>query len=218
MIKIMKKLISFALLIIPFILIVIYWSELPDNIPMHWNVDGEIDRYSDSKWGIIVLPVVSLVTFLMFFLVPKIDPKGNFSQFINTYWMIINILMLFFLLLFMLILYVSLGYQFNQSMFIHNALYVLFMLLGNYFGKIRANYFIGIRTPWTLENEEVWRKTHRMAGVLWVVSSLLMLTINFVYPDYSFRLLIPYLLLIVLIPTIYSYMVFRKLKLNETQN
>lgn len=214
----MKKTISIILLLIPFILIVIYWDSLPDKIPMHWNTAGEVDNYSDSKWGIIVLPVINLITFLFLFIVPKIDPKGNFSQFLKTYWTIINILMLFFLLIFMLVLYLSLGYEFNQALAIHSALYALFMLLGNFFGKLRPNYFIGIRTPWTLENEGVWKKTHKMAGVLWVTASLSMLTFNFIFPEIGKALFIPYIITIVAIPVLYSFIAFKQSSIQEPQN
>lgn len=212
----MKKIISILLLIIPFILIAVYWQDLPDKIPLHWNAAGEVDKYSESRWGIFVLPGLSLLIFLFLFIVPKIDPKGNFGQFLKTYWTILNILMFFFLIIFMLVLYVSLGYEFDQAFFIHSALYVLFMLLGNFFGKIRPNYFIGIRTPWTLENEEVWRKTHKMAGVLWVVFSLLMLLLNFIWPEIGEKLFIPYVLVITLVPAVYSFFVFKNLSVNKT--
>ncbi|MEL6556766.1 MAG: SdpI family protein [Bacteroidota bacterium] len=214
----MKKILSIVFLIVPFILIAWYWNELPDSIPMHWNAAGEIDRYSDSKWGIVVLPVINLFTFLLLFIVPKIDPKGNFSQFLKTYWTIINILMLFFMLLFMFMLYASLGHEFNQSMVIHSALYILFLLLGNFFGKLRPNYFIGIRTPWTLESEEVWKKTHRMGGVLWVTSSVFMLIFNFIFPDIGQQLFIAYVIVISIIPVAYSFIAFRQLSAKETQN
>lgn len=212
----MKKIISIVLLVIPFILTVIYWNDLPDQIPLHWNASGEIDKYSDSKWGILVMPGLSLLIFLFLFVVPKIDPKGNFGQFLQTYWTIMNILMLFFLLIFMLVLYVSLGYEFDQSLVIYSAICVLFLLLGNFFGKIRPNYFIGIRTPWTLENEQVWKKTHKFGGVLWVVTSLLMLLIIFILPEVGRSIFVPYVLLIALIPAVYSYIVFKNLSVKET--
>ena len=207
----MKKIFSMVLVAIPFILLLIYWGDLPEQIPMHWNAAGEIDRYSESKNGILVLPCVGLGVFLLMLVLPKIDPKGNFAQFINTYWTLINILLTFFLVLFVLVLVISLGIEIDQRMILHGSITILFLLLGNYFGKLRANYFVGIRTPWTLESEEVWKKTHRMAGVLWVVLSLAMLPVAVLLPELSSQLFLPYVLTLVLVPTGYSFLVHKKL-------
>ena len=207
----MKKIVSFVLVAIPFLLLLIYWADVPDQVPMHWTAQGEIDRYSESKNGILVLPCVGLGLFLLMFVFPRIDPKGNFAQFINTYWTIMNILLTFFLILFILTLMISLGSKIDQRMILHTSITVLFLLLGNYFGKIRANYFVGIRTPWTLESEEVWKKTHRMAGVLWVTVSVVMLPICMLFPAVSSKLFLPYVLTLAFVPTVYSFIIHKKL-------
>ena len=91
---------------------------------------------------------------------------------------------------------------------------ILFMVLGNYFGKLRPNYFVGIRTPWTLENETVWLKTHRLGGKVWVYGSLIMLIAKFLLPMEPFFIFIfiGFTLIIALIPIVYSYLLYKKME------
>jgi len=107
---------------------------------------------------------------------------------------------------------VSLGFHVNFVFLITFGVLLMFLILGNYMGKFSANYFIGIRTPWTLENEEVWNHTHRLTGKLWVGSSLIMLVVRLmVNNEVFFYIFIPYVLIIVIIPILYSYLYYKRL-------
>ena len=112
----------------------------------------------------------------------------------------------FMLVLFIIILAASLGYELNIGLIVIYLTLTLFLVIGNLFGKIRPNYFLGLRTPWTLDNEEVWRKTHRLAGAIWVWSTVVMFILAAVMPITKFvYVYFSYVGLIVLVPLIYSY-------------
>jgi immunity protein, SdpI family len=213
------NLISVIILLIPFILIFLFWNDLPDQIPMHWNIQGEVDSYGSKLFGIMALPIFNIILFIGLLFVPKIDPrKENFEFFTSTFRIIVlgvNVLML---ILFLLILATSLGYELNIGMIVIYITLLLFLILGNLMSKLRSNYFLGIRTPWTLDNEEVWRRTHRLAGHIWVWATIPMFLIAAVTP---LNILVfiygAYIALIALVPIIYSFIIHKQMK-NEFQN
>lgn len=187
------------------------WANIPDTIPTHWNAKGEIDDYG-SKWTLLIVPLTSLLMVTLVSLLLRIDPKGKINQSESTIFRILLAMIFFFWLVFGLILATSLGYEVQTAQWILVGVLVLFAVLGNYFGKLRHNYFVGIRTPWTLENEQVWNKTHRFAGKLWVYGSLLMLIpAMLTQGEWFFFLLLGFILVIVIVPLVYSYQLFQRL-------
>jgi len=202
-------------LLAPFVFIAIYWDQFPEQIPTHFGLDGKPDDYGGKAFGLLLLPLLNLGMYFFFLVIPKIDPsRAKFALFLDKFRIIRLILHLFFCFVFFLVAVYSLGVAFNLSTVLLYGMLVLFLLLGNYMGTVRHNYFVGVRTPWTLANETVWTKTHRLTGKLWVFSSLaMMVLLPFVSnPDYIF---LPYLLLITIIPVAYSYIEFRKLTRHE---
>jgi uncharacterized membrane protein len=177
-----KKEIPFLLIaVLPFIYLAFIWNNLPEKVPMHWNGSGEIDRYGDKKELVLMLFLLTGITYFVFLVIPKIDPKQklqNMGNKLNNLRLILGI--------FMSALALGIVYSTQQKSSNPGFLFVitglLFTFLGNYFKTIKPNYFIGIRTPWTLENEEVWKKTHELGGKLWFVGGLLMAS-TFVLPN-----------------------------------
>ena len=205
-----KKEIPFLLIaILPFIYLAFIWNNLPDKIPMHWNGSGEIDRYGDKKELVLMLFLLTGITYFVFLVIPKIDPKQklqNMGNKLNNLRLILG--------LFMSALAVGIVYSTQQKSsnpgFVFVIVGLLFTFLGNYFKTIKPNYFIGIRTPWTLENEEVWKKTHLMGGKLWFVGGLLM-AMTFVLPNtIQFYAFMGITAIITIIPIVYSYLEFKK--------
>lgn len=207
-----SELINLFILVIPFIIIAIFWGKLPEKIPMHWDFSGNVDTYYNKEIGIIIIPLFNILIYLLFLALPHIDPRGsNYKLFGKTYKILrfsINGLLLF---IFMLIILSSLGYELNIGSIVINSTVLLFLIFGNFLGKIKSNYFIGIRTPWTLENPEIWSKTHRLGGKIWVWSSLFMLVIAFFL---NIKILIivyfVYIGIILIIPTVYSYVLHKR--------
>jgi uncharacterized membrane protein len=154
------------------------WRQTPADaqIPVHWGITGAVDRYGSKLEGLLLLPLITLGLALLFAALPRLDPRGdNILRSFKAYRAAWGGLMLFMLGLHSLIIASVLGYPINLTQVVLSATGLLFMVLGNYMGKIRRNYVMGIRTPWTLENELVWDKTHRLGGRLFAASGLVTL-------------------------------------------
>ena len=192
---------------------IIVYPTLPEQVPTHWNAAGEIDGYGSRFVGAFMLPLLTLGIFLLLLVTPKIDPRReNYSKFSGVYQIIKAFLVLFMVLVYGITLSAAYGHDVNVGLFVKFALGILFVTLGNYFGKIRHNYFVGIKTPWTLANEDVWNKTHRLAGPLWVVAGLIAMIVAFIDHPVTFWIFMGALMIASLIPTIYSYMLYQKTK------
>ncbi len=209
-----REWLQLLLLALPFIAIPFVWSHLPEQMPTHWNLEGEPDDYSHKAFGLLLLPVLNIFTTALLFGLPYIDPRReNFELFANTMRSFRLLFTTFMLVVFGSIVAAGLGYDFAIERVICVCLILLFLVLGNMFGKVRSNYFVGIRTPWTLENPEVWRRTHRMAAVLWVAASVIALPAPILFDGVAlFTIMMVYIGTITFVPLIYSLVTFRKLK------
>lgn len=195
----------------PFVFIAIFWDQFPDKIPTHFNLNGQPDDYSDKATGLFMLPGINIILYFVFIFLPLIDPsRRNYGLFADKYKMIRVVLHVFFSFIFFITASYSLGFHFNMSILLLYGTLVLFLFLGNYMGSVRHNYFVGIRTPWTLANEEVWKQTHRLAAKIWVAGSLIMMVLLPFLPTSEIGFLI-YLAVITLVPAAYSFLLFRKI-------
>ncbi len=200
--------IVFAMLIVGLVL----HDSLPDQIPSHWNIAGEVDAYVNKDLGIYLFPGIALAVVLLFPILSKIDPRNKKYGAFRRPWHIIQMaIVLFFAYMYFVSLYITFNPEVSISKFILVGIGVLFLVMGNYLGKVRQNYFVGIKTPWTLDNEEVWNKTHRMAGWAFLFSGLVILIDGFVQwelvPVMSFAILVA-----VVWPILYSYILYRRFK------
>jgi uncharacterized membrane protein len=209
--KFKKEIPFIAIALIPFVYLIYIWNRLPEKVPMHWNGAGEIDRYGDKKELVVMLFMLVGITYIIFLVIPYIDPKQKLQSMGNKLNNLRLILALFMSALAIYILY-SVQQKTSNPVLIFPLVGLLFAFLGNYFKTIKPNYFIGIKTPWTLENEEVWKKTHLMGGKLWFVGGLLM-ALTFVMPNkiqiYTFLAIAA---VITIVPIVYSYLEFKKIK------
>ena len=209
--KFKKEIPFLAIALIPFAYLIYIWNRLPEKVPMHWNGAGEIDRYGDKKELLVMLFMLVGITYFVFLIIPSIDPKQKLQNMGNKLNNLRMILTLFMSGLAVFILY-SVQQKTSNPSFVLAIIGLLFAFLGNYFKTIKPNYFIGIRTPWTLENEEVWKKTHLMGGKLWFVGGLLM-ALTFVLPNkIQFYTFIGIVTVITIVPIVYSYLEFKKIK------
>jgi uncharacterized membrane protein len=214
--KIKKEIPYITIALLPFVYLAYIWDRLPEKVPMHWNASGEIDDYGNKKELLFMLLLVVGLPYLIFLVIPHIDPKQKLQNMGNKLNNLRLILSLFMSALAIFILY-SVQQETSNPTFIFAIVGLLFAFLGNYFKTIKPNYFIGIKTPWTLENEEVWKKTHLMAGKMWFVGGLLM-ALTFVLPNplnlYTF---LGITAVITVIPIVYSYLEFKKIKNQQQQ-
>ncbi len=209
--KFKKEIPFIAVALLPFVYLAYIWNELPKEVPMHWNASEEIDRWGDKSELFMMLFMLTGITYFVFLIIPYIDPKQKLQNMGNKLNNLRLILALFMSALAIYILY-SVQQKTSNPVLIFPLVGLLFAFLGNYFKTIKPNYFIGIRTPWTLENEEVWKKTHLIGGKLWFVGGLLM-ALTFVLPNkiqiYTFLAIAA---VITIVPIVYSYLEFKKIK------
>lgn len=140
---------------------------MPQVVPIHWNIKGEIDGYA-NKGMLLLLPILlPLLVYIIFLIIPMIDPKNKLSQMGNKFQNIKVLVTVFMSVLALFIIYSAKSQSLTNPNYVILGIGVLFIILGNYFKTIKPNYFLGIRTPWTLEDETVWKETH-MAGIMWL--------------------------------------------------
>ena len=204
-IKINKKLVLFTsiLILLPSLVGCVFWNQLPEEIPTHFNLLGQADGYNHKVFAIFGLPALMLLMhWVLLFLMVK-DPKSsNISSKIQIliYWIIP-----FVSCLSMISIYgESLGYSMMSGLLAQIFMGVVMIVIGNYLPKTHRNYIIGIRLPWTLENDGNWRKTHRLAGKIWVLGGLLLFLNSFVQL-YVYWVFFLTLFFVVIIPSVYSY-------------
>lgn len=200
-----------TIILAPYILVAWFWKQFPEQIPTHFGMDGEPDDYSSKVVGLIIFPGINILMYFLFLVLPKIDPRRkNYELFPEKYRIIrmaIHSLMSYLLVV---TIFYSLGYHFDMGTMVIYGILILFLILGNLMGNIRNNFFVGIRTPWTLASEEVWTKTHRFAAKLWVVATLLTMILIAFLPNVEIVFGV-YLGTITIVPIVYSYLEYKKL-------
>lgn len=211
-----REWIHWIALLAPVIFILIRWNDFPEKVPVHWGPSGEVDDYG-RKASVFLGPGLAFGIYLLMLFIPRIDPrKKNYDLFSGSYFVIRLTLSLFFGMISIVIALASLSYKIDVAMIIIVCVLLLFLVLGNLFGKIRPNYFVGLRTPWTLNNEEVWMKTHRFTGKIWVAATLLMLIVVWFIPMKMIAVLFaPYMVLMVVIPFVYSWKIHKEIEKTE---
>ena len=156
-------------------------AEFPSSVPTQWNVRGEIIGYGSSNEALFVIPMISLVTYIILSIIPKIAVmKTNIELFLDYIFRIKAAILLFFFGLYMSSVLNSLGYEFNMRYYIIPSLAVLLYYFGWIMQYSKRNFFIGIKTPWTLSDDRVWENTHRVGSItLRINAALLLLALLF---------------------------------------
>ncbi|HSD57251.1 MAG TPA: SdpI family protein [Methanotrichaceae archaeon] len=178
---------------------------MPEKMASHWDANGNVDGYTSKFWGLFLMPVISTILFLAFMLIPKIDPlKENIEEFRGYFDVFILLLIGFLFYLYMLTLLWNLGYRFNIIQLLAPAFGLIIFYAGVMMENAKQNWFIGVRTPWTLTSENVWNKTNRLAGKLFKVAGVLA-ALGAVFPEYAILLILVPVILAAIYPVIYSY-------------
>ena len=211
--NIKSEIIILIIALLPLLYLASIWNSLPDKVPMHWNIEGKIDRYGSKQQLIWLSLLMPLLTYLIITFIPKIDPKNQLAKMGNKYESFKFFLVLFMSILSIIIIYSAKTGELFNAKYIPLAVAGLFMVLGNYMKTIKPNYFIGIRTPWTLENEEVWKQTHYIASYLWFWGGLFSIIVILLLPEKSgYYFFTAIMFIITLIPLAYSYWYYQKIK------
>lgn len=208
--QIKKEIPLLIIVSIPFLYLAYIWEKLPEKVPLHWNIKGEIDRYGSKTELLLIAILLPLLTYILFLIIPKIDPKGKIRKMGNKYQKIKFLLTTFMSILATFIIYTALHQSLANPNYIILLIGILYIILGNYFKTLKPNYFIGIKTPWTLENEIVWKKTHQLAGKMWFIAGLI-IVINslFLKKQINFILFFSITIIITILPIFYSFLEYK---------
>lgn len=207
-----KEWFCLLLVTLPFAYLASIWTGLPQEVPLHWNLQGEIDRWGSKSELLLVPFFTTLLVYVLFTLVPLIDPKKRIADMGTTYDRLKLAIVATMSVLALGLLYMS-GVESRISpVFVFFIIGLLFSVLGGFMKSIKPNYFIGIRTPWTLESPEVWEKTHKLGGVLFMMGGLVICALAaLARTETVLQVTIGMGLGIALLLIIYSYLVYRRL-------
>ncbi|HCK98492.1 MAG TPA: hypothetical protein DHW42_00080 [Candidatus Marinimicrobia bacterium] len=144
------------------------------KLPVHWNINGQPDRYAGKFLGLFMMPIVVFIIGLLLFVVPRIEPRQKHIRMsMKAYNLMLIGIVLVFAALHVVVIMNAVGKALSVDKIIPALIGALFIVIGNYMGKVRSNYMLGIKTPWTLSSELSWNKTHRLGGRLFILSGFL---------------------------------------------
>ena len=207
--------IIFIIILISFALGICLYSQMPEKMAFHWNIQGKVDGYLSKFWGLFLMPFISVFLCLLFLLIPKIDPlKANIEKFRKYFDIFIILITLFLFYIYLLTIFWNFGLRFNLGQLMVPALAILFYYCGILVEKSKRNWFIGIRTPWTLSNDRVWEKTHKIGGKLFKIAGVIALPGIF-FPNLAFFFVLVPVIFFALYTIIYSYFEYQKELKNE---
>jgi uncharacterized membrane protein len=187
-----------------------FYPHMPDLMASHWDINGQVNGYIPKFWGVILMPVISTVLFILFLILPKIDPKKqNIEKFKKYFDAFIVMVFLFLMYINILTLYWNAGYTFDMNRFIAPPFAILFYYVGILLQNAGMNWTVGIRTPWTMSSPKVWDKTHKRGAKLFKICALLTL-LGILLPDYTVWFILVPIISVSTYLTVYSYVLFRK--------
>lgn len=205
------SIITLALIALALLAGAVLWNQLPDQMASHWNVNDQVDGYTSKLLGVFLMPLITLGMFALFLVVPNIDPlKANIAKFRESFNLFIVLIVAFMLYIHGLTLAWSLGHQdFKMSGAILPFIGILFIAIGFMLRKAKRNFFIGIRTPWTLSSDNVWDKTHQLGSILFMVSGAFAIIGGVFGGMAAFWLMFVSLIGSSLFLVVYSYLLYR---------
>ena len=208
-----KEIPLWAIMLIPLVYIGYIWGSLPDSVPIHFDIHGEANDWG-SKWMILLLPAINLGTYLLLLFVRSIDPKRMKDEAQSAvFYKIRMVMVLFMSFIGIVITYATVkgNMEHGLSRFLFAGIFLLFAVLGNFMINIKPNWFIGVRTPWTLSNDNVWRKTHQVTGKMWFYGGLICAVLSFFMKDeWSGALMIVFAIGSAIFAFGYSFWLFKK--------
>ncbi|PAF13743.1 hypothetical protein CHH59_11885 [Shouchella clausii] len=188
------------------------YKHLPAQMPVQWGVDGQVNRYASTFSAFLLLNGILIAVYAMLLFLPRLDPKkGNYIKFTRTYSIIGNVLIALFLAISIVTVLAGMGTPISINRVVPVAVGILFIILGNYMQTIKPNWFVGIKNPWTISNDEVWRKTHRLGGRLFIGGGLLFIIEPFLPRSVSAVLSVGLIVVIVGVPMVYSYILHKRI-------
>ena len=187
------------------------YARLPRTLPTHWNLGGEVDGWMDKPWGAVMLPLIATSLVAGLHLLRRVDPRReNIERFSGDWYLLLNLLIVFMAAMEVATLGYALGWPIDIGRVMLAMVGLMFVAVGNYLPRIRSNWFMGIRTPWTLSSERVWRATHRVGGRTFVIAGLAMAVGALLPAAARPWLLGPAVVVMVGVPVVYSWLAWRR--------
>ena len=205
-----SEIVAMGIILFSFIVGIYLYPQMPERMASHWNAKGEVDGYMPKFWGLFLMPIVSMLIFLLFIVIPKIDPlKQNIEKFRKYYDGFVVLMIAYLFYIYLLTLLWNTGIRFSIVQLLVPAMGILFYYIGILVENAKRNWFIGIRTPWTLSSEKVWEKTHKIGGKLFKIAGIIAF-IGIFFESYAlFFIFIP-VILVATYTIIYSYFEYQK--------
>lgn len=198
-------------LVVAFVVGLVFRDRLPDQVPMHWNIHGEIDRYGPRGQALVLMPGIGLLLAGLLVVLPKIDPRrASHELHGHAYRLVGNAVLVFLAGMHLVVLAASAGYAVPMNRIVGSGVGVLLVVVGNVLTQARSNWIFGIRTPWTLSSERAWRETHRVGGRLMVVGGLLIALAGIVVPQWIFAAIMIGVVGPSLAMVVYSYLIWKR--------
>lgn len=205
------EIIPILVVILSLVLANYFYVHFPDRVVSHWDINGTPDGFSNRFTGAFAIPGLLVFMYALFFVLPLFDPKKErYESFGHVYRIFRNSILTVLFAIYALSGAYNLGYPINIGAVAPVIIGLLFIILGNYMGKIKPNWFVGIRTPWTLSSENVWNKTHRVGGAAFVLLGILLLLTPLLPAAAKFLVLIVGIVVMVFGTMIYSYLLYKK--------
>jgi uncharacterized membrane protein len=207
----MKKIkMPVILIAVSFIVGIFAYSKMPTQVASHWGTTGEVNGYMDKFWGTFFLPLFLVGLYLLLYFVPKLDPRrNNIDKFKGSYNKFLNMFFSFMFTIYLFTIAWNLGYHINIDILIPIIIAGLFYSVGVLISEAKPNYFIGIRTPWTLSSDDVWEKTHRIGGSLYKLAAFVTL-IGLFFGNYMLWFMLTSVLGVTIYLVFFSYFEFKK--------
>jgi len=205
-----NEIIALGVTLLSFVIGIYLYPQMPERMASHWNARGQVDGYIPKFWGLFLIPLTSVGLLLLFIIIPKIDPlKHNIEKFRKYYDIFVLLSIIFLLYIHLLTILWNMGVRFNMAQLLAPAFGILFYYCGILIENARRNWFIGIRTPWTLSSEKVWEKTHKVGGKLFKISGIIAFVGIFLQDYVLFLILVP-VISTTIYTIVYSYFEYQK--------
>jgi len=193
-----------------FVIGILYYPQMPEQMASHWNAKGQVDDYLSKFWGVFLIPVALVVLALLFMAIPRIDPlRENIEKFRRYYDGFVILFMLFMVFIYFQTILWNIGIQISPNTYIPIAAGLLFVGAGILCENAKQNWFVGIRTPWTLSSEKVWDKTHAMAGKLFKIAGVIGM-VGVFFQSYAVLFILVPTILVAVYTIVYSYLEYKK--------
>jgi len=205
-----SELICLGIILLSFIVGILMYPQMPDQMASHWGIAGDVNGYMPKFWGLFLMPLISAALLVLFVVLPGIDPmRRNIDKFRGSFDMFVIFIMAFMFYMYVITLLWNTGMRFNFIQPLAPAFGVLFYMCGVLIENAKRNWFIGIRTPWTMSDERVWEKTHKLGSKLFKATGVISF-LGLFFPAYAIFFILAPVIIIAVFSFVYSYLEYSK--------